>query len=229
MMQTSDQIDVYLEVGAKKTFAGALHWPGWCRSGPDEAAALQALLASAPRYAQVLEAGAFDFRVPEGVQAFTIVERLPGDATTDFGAPGAIPASDDLPVEEAELQRLQALLQACWQALDRAVAAATGKELRKGPRGGGRELDKILEHVLGADQSYLAKLGWKYKQDAGDDLARGLEQYRQEALAGLAAAARGELPAAGPRGGLHWKPRYFVRRSAWHVLDHAWEIADRIL
>ena len=32
------------------------------------------------------------------------------------------------------------------------------------------------------------------------------------------------LPAAGPRGGVIWTARSFVRRAAWHVLDHAWEI-----
>ena len=52
-------------------------------------------------------------------------------------------------------------------------------------------------------------------------------RLRDAVLAGLAAAARSEIPARGPRGGLRWRPRYFVRRVAWHLLDHAWEIEDR--
>jgi hypothetical protein len=38
-----------------------------------------------------------------------------------------------------------------------------GKELRKGPRGGGRDPEKIMEHVLGAEASYFRQLGWKHK------------------------------------------------------------------
>jgi hypothetical protein len=48
-------------------------------------------------------------------------------------------------------------------------------------------------------------------------------------LTSLEAAARGELPRVGPRGGLRWTPRFYVRYSAWHILDHAWEIEDRLL
>ena len=50
----TNQISIYLEIGQKKTFACAIDWPGWSRAGRDESSALQALLDSAPRYAQVL-------------------------------------------------------------------------------------------------------------------------------------------------------------------------------
>jgi hypothetical protein len=43
----------------------------------------------------------------------------------------------------------------------------------------------------------------------------------------LSAVACGEPVRTGPRGGVRWTARYYVRRSAWHVLDHAWEIEDR--
>jgi len=33
-------IPVYIESGAKKVFACAVDFPGWCRSGKDEASAL---------------------------------------------------------------------------------------------------------------------------------------------------------------------------------------------
>jgi hypothetical protein len=229
MAKSSDRIDVYLEMGAKKTFAGAIDWPGWSRSGRDEDSALQALLDYGPRYAAAVEDAGLGFRTPADVSAFFVAERLEGNSTTDFGAPGISPSADSAPVDEADLERIQKLLVACWRAFDDAAAAAEGRELRKGPRGGGRDLEKIVGHVLGADQAYLAKLGWKLRIDEGAELEAELQRCREEILAALPAAARGELPERGPRGGSRWTPRYFVRRVAWHVLDHAWEIEDRII
>jgi len=221
---SSKKVDVYLEVGTKRTFAGAMDWPGWCRSGRDETTALQSLFDYAPRFARVLQPARLGFQAPENVTALRVVERLEGTPTTDFGAPDASPSVDAAPIPEQELQRLQMLFRACWQAFDAAVQAAAGKELRKGPRGGGREADKIVEHVLGAEQSYLSSLGWKRKNKPDSPT-----QAREIVLTALAAAAHGELPAKGPRGGVYWTPRYFTRRAAWHILDHAWEIEDRII
>ncbi len=158
--------------------------------------------------------------------AFGVVERLDGNTTTDFGAPGVPPASDSQPVDDAELQRLQTLLSACWQAFDATASCAAGKELRKGPRGGGRELDEIIRHVLEAERSYLLALGGKFKSEETAPIATR-SQIRQAILDALVSAAHGEIPAVGLRGGKRWTPRYFVRRTAWHVLDHAWEIEDR--
>lgn len=229
MGQAPNEFEVYLEIGQKRVFAAAVDWPGWCRSGRDEASALQALCDYGPRYARLFQGTQLNFQPPANPSAFIVVERLPGDATTDFGAPGAIPSADTLPVGESELQRLQALLQACWRAFDLAINSAAGKELRKGPRGGGREADQIAQHVLGADGGYLSSLGGKLKLNESDDARKKLEQSRQEIVNTLASAVRGEIATRGPRGGLRWPPRYFVRRVAWHVLDHAWEIEDRIL
>jgi len=228
MTHAPKEIDVYLEIGKKKTFAGALDWPGWCRSGRDEASALQALFEYGHRYENVVRIAQLEFQKPVDVSAFSVIERLDGDATTDFGAPGIAPSSDQRPVDGPELKRFKVLLQACWLALDAAAKAALGKELRKGLRGGGRDLEGIIRHVLGADAAYLASFGWKVKIDEGEDLRKSLDQTRQAILVALDKAIQGELPARGPRGGIHWTPRYFVRRSAWHVLDHAWEIEDRI-
>lgn len=229
MKQSSNKLDVYLEIGKKRTFACAMDWPGWCRSGRDEDAALQALVDSGARYAEILHNAGIEFEAPTDTSALTVVERLEGNPTTDFGAPDVAPARDSRPIDEAELQRCQALLAAYWQAFDRVIQAASGKELRKGPRGGGRDLDKIIQHVLGADQGYLARLAWKHKPDETQELGEALNQTRQEILNALAAAVRGEIPDRGPRGGVLWKPRYFVRRVAWHVLDHIWEIEDRMM
>jgi hypothetical protein len=228
MAQSTSKIDVYLEIGQKRTFAGAVDWPGWCRGARDEAGALQALFDYGQRYDQVLRSARLGFQAPADTSAFTVVERLEGNATTDFGAPSIAPASDTKPVDDAELERLQKLLKACWQAFDAAVQTATGKELRKGPRGGGRDLEGITRHVLGAEAGYLSGLGWKVKQGEAEELSEELARTREAVLNALASAAHGEIPARGPRGGVRWTPRYFVRRAAWHVLDHIWEIEDRL-
>ncbi len=227
-MPSSNKIDVYLEVGKKRTFAGAVDWPGWCRSGRDQASALQALFDYGPRYARVVGAARLGFRAPADPGAFALVERVTGDATTDFGAPGVAPSSDKKPVDDVELRRFQGILKACWRTFDKAVSTARGQELSKGPRGGGRELQAIVEHVLGADEAYLGRLGWKLKLGEKENSREPLAAVRHAIQEALAAAARGETPARGPRGGAHWTPRYFVRRVAWHVLDHAWEIEDRV-
>jgi hypothetical protein len=227
-MPSSNKIDVYLEVGKKRTFAGAVDWPGWCRSGRDQASALQAFFDYGPRYARALGTARLGFGAPTDPAALAVIERVAGDATTDFGAPGVAPSSDKRPVSDADLERFRALLKACWRTFDKAVSAAQGKELSKGPRGGGRELEAIVEHVLGADEGYLGRLGWKIEPEEKDNLQKHLAVVRKAILDALAAAARGETPRRGPRGGLYWTPRYFVRRVAWHVLDHAWEIEDRV-
>jgi hypothetical protein len=222
-------MDIYLEIGAKRTFAGAVDWPGWCRIGRDEDSALQALVDSGSRYAAVLHAARIAFRAPADTSALAVVEQLEGNATTDFGAPDIAPSSDARPVDGAELQRLQKLLKAYWKAFDAATRAASGKQLRKGPRGGGRELEAIVEHVLGAEQGYLSRLAWKRPKEKAADLDAELEATRKAVLERLAAAAHGETPKRGPRGGAIWTPRYFVRRLGWHVLDHLWEIEDRVM
>jgi hypothetical protein len=174
MVRSLSKIDVYLEIGKKRTFAGVFDWPGWCRSGRDEESALQALFDYGPRYARVLGAARLGFQAPADAAAFAVIERLEGNATTDFGAPGVAPSSDTRPVEDAELERFQTLLKACWRTFDTAVRAATGKELRKGPRGGGRDLGEIVDHVVGSDAGYLARLGWKLEQGEADDPGKEL-------------------------------------------------------
>jgi hypothetical protein len=201
-----------------------VEWPGWSRSGRDEESALRALFAYGKRYAQALGRTRLDFLPPEDPSAFRLVERLDGDATTDFGAPGAIPSADNAPIDAAEKDRFEKLLKALWRYFDKVVQTAEGKELQKGPRGGGRDLEKITRHLLDADNGYLSSVGKKREKNAGDELA----STRDAVLNVLESAVLGELPTRGPRGGAYWPPRYFVRRTAWHLLDHAWEIEDRV-
>jgi hypothetical protein len=164
---------------------------------------------------------------PTDESVLRVVERLKGNATTDFGAPGAAPSADESPVSGADLERFQKVLRATWRTFDRAAERAAGKELSKGPRGGGRSLDGIVHHVIGGDIGYLNSLGWRHRWDESTDPAEELARTRKAILEGLVASAGGEIPRHGTRGGVRWSPRYFVRRVAWHALDHAWEIEDR--
>ena len=223
-----NQIKVVIETGKKRTFASALDWPGWSRSGRDEESALQALLTYGPRYAKVVQIAELEYQPPSDTTAFVVTERLQGNATTDFGAPGVIADAEKGSIDGSESERLSALLKGCWGAFDSAAQQATGKELRKGPRGGGRDLEKIQEHVIGTNQGYLRSLGWKPEIAGQRNSEEEFRQIREEILSALEAAAKGELPERGPRGGKRWPPHYFVRRVAWHVLDHAWEIEGRI-
>ena len=214
----------YVEVGAKRAFAGAVEWPGWCRAGRDPDAALEALSAYAPRYAAALRGTRLGFRVPSGPADLDVAERLKGDATTDFGAPSIAPKADARPIDEAELRRLTSILKACWRTFDRDVEAARERTLAKGPRGGGRDLSKIADHVTDAEGGYVRMLGWKVEPGSKGSQA---DRTRSAVLDALATTAVEGRPPPGPRGGKRWLPRYFVRRVAWHTLDHAWEIQDR--
>jgi hypothetical protein len=226
-MAPARPIEGYVESGAKRTFAGASEWPGWCRSGRDETSALEALVAYGPRYANVVRGTKPAFRTPRSAQALSVLERLKGDATTDFGAPSIAPAADARPLDARELARLRGLLTSCWDAVDDAAAEARGAKLRTGPRGGGRNLTAILDHVAGAEAGYLRRLAATPPAFHERAAYRAAPRIREAILATLERAVAEGLPDRGPRGGKIWLPRYFIRRTAWHALDHAWEIQDR--
>jgi hypothetical protein len=213
------RIPVYLEVTAKRTFAGAIEWPGWCRAGKTTDEALEALVAYADRYASVIARSGLGFEKPDSVDDLEVVERLKGNATTEFGAPGVPPRIDGRPLDATELKRLTTILEASWRAFDRAAEGAVGVTLSKGPRGGGRDLPKIVEHVMGAEEGYLGALGSRRPAETG--------ALRTTVLAALAARAQNKPVADPNKVKKLWSPRFYVRRSAWHALDHAWEIEDR--
>jgi hypothetical protein len=128
-----------------------------------------------------------------------VVERLPGDATTDYGAPGARPAADAAPVDPAELRRMLAIMKAAWRTFDAAVGTAQGKELRKGPRGGGRDVPEIVRHLVDADGGYLGRIGARLALPASS--AERLRLAHRHLLPLPKPAAK--FP-TGPRGGVRW-------------------------
>jgi hypothetical protein len=212
-------IPVYLEIGEKRVFASALDWPGWTRSARDEERALETLAAYASRYASVPKAARIEFAI-DAKPTFKVVERVKGNATTDYGAPGIDASSDAKSLTPGEADRICALLAAAWKVFDVAVVKAPA-ELRKGPRGGGRDRDKIADHIIDAESAYTPRLGLKLKTPTRDDKAA--VQATRKAILGAIRASAG-APQTGEK---RWPPRYVARRMAWHLLDHAWEIEDR--
>jgi hypothetical protein len=210
---------VYLEIGQKRVFACAVDWPGWCRSGKDEGQALEALIQYAPRYAVVArEAGEpFD---EETARNLEVVERVPGSTTTDFGAPDKAIPVDFGSLDKRQAERLAALLSGSWTLFDQTVARAPAS-LTKGPRGGGRDRDRIVDHILGADASYARKIGLKHRQPERTDTS-GIAALRNAVLDTVRSGEQTHLV-----DDKRWPLPYIVRRIAWHVIDHAWEIEDR--
>ena len=145
-------LEVVLEVGTKRSFACSLWFPGWFGHGKTPDAALERLLAYRERYAPI--ASAAKVKLPSG-RDLVVVETLAGDTTTDFGAPSRIAAAE-ASVPEARLRTLRRLHAACIESFD-ATAAAAPEELRKGPRGGGRDTSKVIAHVAEAEKAYASK------------------------------------------------------------------------
>jgi hypothetical protein len=210
---TDRVLRVLVETTPRKVFVSALDWPGLARGARDEAAAVDTLLAYLERYAPVARSAGVllpgvDLRVE-------VVDRVEGDSGTAYGVPSRVAAVDREPVDADEAERLAALVEAAWELFDR-VAAGAPEALRKGPRGGGRDTSKIIEHVTGADEGYAAALGIPPAERRPPDRLRTTE------LALLRRPSDGS-----PIAGRKWPPRYAARRIAWHALDHAWEIEDR--
>jgi hypothetical protein len=215
-MASSAPTEVTLEVERTKSFAAAVAWPGWCRPGKTPDDALTALADYAPRYAAIAKLARVRFSPAYG-DDLTVVDEVPGDRTTGFGAPNRGVATDARELTAAEADTQVRLLEASWAELDR-LAVEAPEHLRKGPRGGGRDRDKVVAHVIEAERSYARKVGVSHPPFHGD--AGALSAYREELTAVLRAARGGEPAPA-------WSPRYFLRRATWHVLDHVWEIEDK--
>ena len=216
----SKKVTVGVEVTPKKAFASALEWPGWSRAGKTPEDAVAALAAYADRYAAVAKRAKLDF--PFDADGAGRRRRGDGRATPrpQFGIPDVRFKADGRRTTTKDGEQLAAIVDAAWKIFDRIVAGAPA-ELRKGPRGGGRDRDKIVEHVVGADGGYARVLGLKGTEVDPRDRA-AVADLRKRMLEAIRAPSDGS-----PIAGKKWPPRYAARRVAWHALDHAWEIEDR--
>jgi hypothetical protein len=208
-------LQVIIEAVDTRAFASVVAWPGWCRSGKDEARALEALVRYAPRYARVAARAGHASPEHVALSDLEVVARDAGSATTAFGAPGRVAELDLVRVTSADARRLTDLVIAAWETLAD-VATRAPAELRKGPRGGGRDRDKVVAHVEEAERSYAQRIGVRLPGSAP------LTAVRDAIVEVLGLSSDGS-----PLPGGAWTQRYAARRIAWHVLDHAWEIEDR--
>jgi len=212
------KVQVSIEQADKKAFATAVDWPGWSRSGKTDLLAVENLIAYAERYAAIANAAGEPF--DDDRVDVEVVERIGGGGATDFGVPEQVTDQDRRPVSRDDGKRLAALVQAAWDAFD-VISAQAPEELRKGPRGGGRDTSKIVDHVFGAEQAYAKNMAIKRKEFPTSDRP-ALDDLRGEILNVLRSETDGS-----PIAGKKWTTRYAAHRIAWHALDHAWEIQDR--
>jgi hypothetical protein len=213
------RLEIGQETGDKRVFFWVIDWPGWCRGAQTVEAAHEALVVYAPRYAVAARAAGLDLPDADGAE-LQVVESVGGGSGTDYGVPSAVTDDDRRPATKAQAERLAALVEAAWMVFDE-VAAGAPASLRKGPRGGGRDRDKMIGHVVGADHAYAHEIGLRGTEtDPTDRVA--VEAERAAMLDVLRRPSDG-TPLADRR----WPLRYAVRRIAWHALDHAWEMEDR--
>ena len=219
----ADPVRVMLEQGKKKrVVACAFDWPGWDRSAKLGEDVLAVLAAYRPRYARVAERAGFSDRFG-ATGDFEVVEEVEGIGMTDYyGLSGRAAAPENAPMSKVEFDRKIALLRASWSIFDD-VSAHVSSELRKGPRGGGWDKDRIIRHVNGAEiDEFAPKVGVKVPLETRDD-PEALRAYRDAFVEGIRDHhARGQSARS-------WALQFLIRRCAWHVLDHAWELEDRDL
>lgn len=207
----------------KRSVAFALDWTGWNRGAKQAALAVETLESYRERYRPVaaLAGMADDF---DGAGPLEIVEDGMGTPSTDFWGISFSPSSTEQdPMGEPEFERAVTLLRACWAFFD-GVAARVSPEMRKGPRGGGRDRDRIIRHTIRNESEVFAKgVGLRIPEE-GALAPDSLREYREAYVAAMRAYNAGEVKRM--RSG---SLAFLIRHSAFHTLDHAWEMEDKDL
>jgi hypothetical protein len=219
----ADELRVTLEIGpkGKQVVAVAPDWPGLERGARTEEAAIARVQAYLPRYAPVAKLAGMDAAFAT-IAAVDVVERYGGTGSTDFwGISFAFSGIDRQAMSSEAVEHDLTLLQACWTFFD-AVRSRVSAELQRGPRGGGRDRDQIVRHTLGVEQDWATKL--EVRTPEGALLTdRGLRAHRDAYRNAIRTFhAQGKLART-------WPLRYLMRHTAFHTLDHAWEMEDKDL
>jgi hypothetical protein len=217
------ELRVMLEIGpkGKRVAAIAPDWPGLERGAQSSEAALELLRAYFPRYARVAKLAGLDAEYAPDAN-IQVIEEYPGVGSTDFwGISFAFSSIDRQVLSRAELARELTLLRACWAYFDE-VRSRVSADMRRGVRGGGRDRDVIVRHVVGNEQYWAKKVGVSLPHDPnvqGDEL-----QARRDAFCSGIRAFHAEGKMA-----RNWPLRYLIRHTAFHALDHTWEMEDKDL
>lgn len=218
-----NQLRVTLEIGpkGKKVVAVAPDWPGLERGAKTGEAAIEKLQSYLPRYVQVAKLAGMDGEFA-AINTIDMVEQYPGTGNTDYwGISFAFSRIDRQDISSGELERELTLMQACWTFFDD-VRLRVSAEMQKGPRGGGRDRDRIVRHTLGAEQDMAAKLGL-HTPDGALLTDEGLRAHRDTYCTTIRAFhAQGKMART-------WPLRYLIRHTAFHTLDHSWEMEDKDL
>jgi hypothetical protein len=204
--------------------AFSLDWPGWSRGAKTATLALESLDAYRERYRPIARLAGLEAEF-DAAGPLEVVEDKVGAGSTDFWGISFTPsATEQGPMGEAELDRGITLLQACWAFFD-GVAARVSPEMRKGPRGGGRDRDRIIRHTIRTESEDFAKqVGLRIPEEAALT-PEGLRRHRETYVAAMRAYNAGEVE----RRMRSWTLPFLIRHSAFHTLDHAWEMEDKDL
>ncbi|MBP8950655.1 MAG: hypothetical protein KBG73_17550 [Candidatus Promineofilum sp.] len=214
---------VTLEIGpkGKKLVAVAPDWPGLQRGAKTGEEAIARLRSYMPRYAPVAKLAEMNAEF-DAIKSVDLVEEYPGTGSTDFwGISFAFSSIDKQGMSGDELERELRLMQACWAFFD-GVRSRVSAELQRGPRGGGRDRDHIVRHIFANEQDWAKGLGVLTPDDAmatGEGLKAHRDAYCQ---------AIRDYHSQGKTAG-KWPLRYLIRHTAFHTLDHAWEMEDKDL
>src|SRR6266568_1283038 len=220
----TDEMRVMLEIGpkGKKVVAVAPDWPGLERGANTRKAAVERLVSYRPRYVEVAKLAGMDAEFVVSTTTIEVVEQYPGNGSTDFwGISFAISEIDKQHMSSEEFARELMLMRACWTFFDM-VRSRVSTELQRGPRGGGRHRDQIFRHVVHTEQDWAKKLGLATDEAATQSDA-GLSAHRDAYCTAIQAFhAQGKMART-------WPLRYLIRHTAYHTLDHAWEMQDKDL
>ncbi len=220
----ANHMRVTLESGPKdkKVVAVAPDWPGLERGAKTGTAAIERLQSYLPRYAKVAKLAGMDAEFA-AITDVDVVERYKGTGSTDFwGISFAFSSIDAQDMSSEKLERELTLMQACWKYFDD-VRSRVSAEMQKGPRGGGRDRDRIVLHVCATEQEWANKLGVGNKQGERITDAKGLKVFRRDYCKAIRTFhSEGKMART-------WPLRFLIRHTAFHTLDHAWEMEDKDL
>jgi len=208
----------------KRSVAFSLDWPGLSRGAKTAELALETLESYRERYRPVAALAGmgkeFDAAGP-----LEVVEDRVGTGSTDFWGISFSPSSTEQgPMDEEELERKITILRACWAFFDD-VAARVSPEMRKGPRGGGRDRNRIIRHTIRTESEDFAKqVGLRIPEEAALT-SEGLRQHRETYVEAMRAYNAGKID----KRMRSWTLPFLIRHSAFHTLDHAWEMEDKDL
>ena len=208
----------------KRSVAFSLDWPGWNRGAKTAEVATETLESYRARYRPIADLAGMA-REFDAAGALEIVEDRVGPGSVDYWGISFSPSSTEQgPLSDTEFDRKITLLRACWTFFD-GVAARVSEEMRKGPRGGGRDRTRIIRHTIRTESEDFAKqVGLRIPEEAALT-PEGLREHRETYVEAMRAynAGKVEKPMRS------WSLPYLIRHSAFHTLDHAWEMEDKDL